>query len=62
LPSLSEREQDIVRAMGQAIAKKLINAPLQHLREAGENARDVETLRRAFNLEDGSENRNGGAH
>lgn len=52
LPSLSEREQEIVRAMGQAIAKKLINAPLQHLRESGENARDVETLRRAFRLDD----------
>ena len=66
LPSLSEREQEIVRAMGQAIAKKLINAPLQHLRD-GENTRDVETLRRAFRLDEESKNRNngnqkGGAH
>ncbi len=51
LPDLSEREQEIVRLLGRAIANKLMHAPLRHLREAGsEGSPDVDALRRAFAL------------
>jgi glutamyl-tRNA reductase len=51
LPNLSEREREVVRAMGKAISNKLIHPPLRHLREVGgDGSPDVETLRRAFAL------------
>lgn len=52
LSHLSERDQEIVKALGRAISGKLIHAPLRHLREAGsQGSPDVEALRRAFNLQ-----------
>jgi glutamyl-tRNA reductase len=51
LSHLSERDQQIVRALAKSISGKLIHAPLRHLREAAEHSpEDVEAIRRAFNL------------
>ncbi len=53
LPDLTEREQEIVRLLGRAIANKLMHAPLRHLRTAGsEGSPDVDALRRAFALDE----------
>lgn len=52
LPNLTDKEQEVVRLLGRAIANKLMHAPLRHLREAGsEGSPDVEALRRAFALD-----------
>lgn len=54
LSHLSEKDQEIVRAMARAVEGKILHAPLRHLREAGENGTsDVEALQRAFKLEEG---------
>jgi glutamyl-tRNA reductase len=51
LSHLSERDQQMVRAMAKSISGKLMHAPLRHLREAAEAApEDVEAIRRAFAL------------
>jgi glutamyl-tRNA reductase len=52
LSHLSDTDREAVRALGRAISKKLVHAPLRHLREAGaQGSPDVDALRRAFNLE-----------
>jgi glutamyl-tRNA reductase len=54
LGHLSERDQQVVRALAKSISGKLMHAPLRHLREAAESSpEDVEAIRRAFAL-DGS--------
>lgn len=51
MPDLSERERQIISAMGKSIAGKLMHAPLRHLREAAEvHPTDVEAIQRAFRL------------
>jgi glutamyl-tRNA reductase len=58
LPDLSPREREVVRAMGKAIAQKLMHPPLRHLREAAaRGSSDVEAIARAFALESGEEPR-----
>ncbi len=53
MPNLSEREQEVVKALARSIEGKLLHAPLRHLREAGEaGSDDVEALRRAFKLDE----------
>jgi glutamyl-tRNA reductase len=55
LPHLSERERDVIRALGRSISGKLMHAPLRYLREAGATgSSDVEALRRAFALKEGT--------
>lgn len=53
LNHLSERDQQVVRALGKSIAGKLVHAPLRHLREsAAAEPGDIEALRRAFRLDE----------
>jgi glutamyl-tRNA reductase len=63
LSHLSERERDVVRALGRSISGKLMHAPLRYLRQAGASGSpDVEALRRAFALSDqASSTQNNGA-
>jgi glutamyl-tRNA reductase len=49
LSHLSERDREIVAALGRSISQKLVHAPLSHLRNG--NAADAEVIKRAFNLQ-----------
>jgi len=52
LPDLTPQQQEIIRGLGRSVSRKLIHAPLRHLREAGATGSgDVEILRRAFDLD-----------
>jgi len=57
LSHLPPAEQEVVRRLAQSISGKIMHAPLRHLREAGESgSSDVEAIRRAFALNENSEN------
>jgi len=54
MPDLSQKQQEIIRALGKGIAQKILHAPIVHLRQSSESQDgyvEVETVRRLFNLE-----------
>ena len=60
LPSLTEREQELVRAMAKRVRTKILHDVLTYLRQIGESgtaARELATIRRLFNLENEEEER-----
>lgn len=60
LPGLSDKEREIVKALGRSISAKIVHEPLRYLREAGETgSEDVHAVRRAFALEDSLPSTNG---
>jgi len=48
LPDLTEKEREIVRTLGRAVAAKIVHAPLRHLRESQS---DAAAIHRAFDLD-----------
>jgi len=58
LPNLSEKEREIVRTLGRAVAGKIVHAPLRHLRQA-DGQSDADAIRRAFDLDAQNDAQNG---
>ena len=58
LPSLEEREQELVRAMAKRVRTKILHDSLTHIRQLGESgvsAEQLQAIRRLFGLADEEE-------